>query len=305
MLRLTFLGTSAAMPTVHRNLSGLAVRHGRENYLVDCGEGTQRQAIRFGTGFDLTALLFTHFHADHYIGAIGFLRTLSMLGREQALDVYGPKPARKLLENILFVGTDPLNFDVRIHEIEPGVPIRREGATLTPFPVVHRIAAVGWQIREDERPGRFHPERALAAGVPEGPRWGDLQRGRTVTLADGRLVLPSDVVDARRRGRTVVFTGDTRPCPATVEAARAADLLVHECTFGDAEQARAVETTHSTAREAGRVAREAAVERLVLTHLSTRYDADPSPLLAQAAEEYGGALEVARDGLVLELPLPD
>jgi ribonuclease Z len=305
VLRLTFLGTSAAMPTLHRNLSGLAVRHGRESYLVDCGEGTQRQIIRYGSGFDLTAIFFTHFHADHYIGAIGFLRTLSMLGREAPLDVYGPKPARKLLQSILFVGTDPLSFDVRIHEIEPGAPIRREGATFTPFPVVHRIAAVGWQMCEDERPGRFHPDRARDAGVPEGRLWGELQRGRPVTLADGRVVAPEGVVDAPRRGRTVVFSGDTRPCDATVAAARGADLLVHESTFGDAEQARAVETTHSTAREAARTARAAGVGRLVLTHLSTRYDADPSPLLAQAAEEFAGAIEVARDGLVLELPLPD
>jgi ribonuclease Z len=305
VLRLTFLGTSAAMPTLHRNLSGLAVRHGRESYLVDCGEGTQRQIIRYGSGFDLTAIFFTHFHADHYIGAIGFLRTLSMLGREAPLDIYGPKPARKLLQGILFVGTDPLSFDVRIHEVEPGEPVRRDGATFTPFPVVHRIAAVGWQMCEDERPGRFHPDRARAAGVPEGPLWGELQRGRTVTLPGGRVVAPEGVVDGRRRGRTVVVSGDTRPCDATVAAARGADLLVHECTFGDAEQARAVETTHSTAREAGRTARAAGVSRLVLTHLSTRYDADPSPLLAQAAEEYPGAIEVARDGLVLELPLPD
>ena len=305
MLRLTFLGTSAAMPTAGRNLSGLALRHGRENYLVDCGEGTQRQMIRFGTGFDVTAILFTHFHADHYIGAIGFLRTLSMLGRDRPLDVYGPRPARRFLGGLLFAGTDPLSFEVRIHEVEPGEAVRRDGATLEPFPVVHRIHAVGWVLREDERPGRFHPERAREAGVPEGRLWGELQRGRSVTLPEGTVVEPSRVVDPRRRGRTVALSGDTRPCPATVEAARGADLLVHEATFGDSEQARAVETTHSTAREAARVAREAGARRLVLTHLSTRYDADPSPLLAQATEEFAGDVEVARDGLVVELPLPD
>ncbi|HVP67002.1 MAG TPA: ribonuclease Z [Anaeromyxobacteraceae bacterium] len=304
MLRLTFLGTSGAMPTVGRNLSGLSVRHGREHYLVDCGEGTQRQMIRFGTGFDLSAILFTHFHADHYIGAIGFLRTLSMLGRERPLDVFGPRPGRRLLETMLFSGTDPLGFPVRIHEVEPGEAVRRERATLLPFRTEHRIASVGWRLVEDPRPGRFHPDRARALGVPEGPLWGDLQRGASATLEDGRVVEPQEVVDSPRRGRRLVVTGDTRPCRATVEAAEGADLLVHEATFGDAEEKRAVETTHSTAREAGRVAREAGVARLVLTHLSTRYDADPSPLLAQAAEEYRGALDVAHDGMVLELPRP-
>ncbi|HET8733048.1 MAG TPA: ribonuclease Z [Anaeromyxobacteraceae bacterium] len=305
MLRLTFLGTSGAMPTAARNLSGLSVRHGREHYLVDCGEGTQRQMIRFGTGFDVTAICFTHFHADHYVGAIGFVRTLSMLGRERPLDVYGPAPAHPFLDGLLLGGTDPLAFEIRIHEVRPGDAIRRDGATLRPWATRHRIASVGWVLEEDPRPGRFHPERARAAGVPEGELWGELQRGRSVLLPGGRVVSPSAIVDPPRRGRRLAVTGDTRPCPTTPEAARAADLLVHECTFGDGEAARAVETTHSTAREAGRMAREAGAARLVLTHLSTRYDADPSPLLQQAGEEFAGPVEVARDGLVVELPRPE
>lgn len=304
MLRLTFLGTSAAQPTVQRNLSGLAVRHGRELFLFDCGEGTQRQMIRYGTGFDVAAIFFTHFHADHYIGAIGFLRTLSMLGREKALDLYGPKPARKLLDVMLFTGTDPLGFDVRIHEVAAGASIRRERCSVEAFPVDHRIAAVGWALREDARPGRFHPEKAAVLGVPEGPLFGELQRGRAVTVG-GREILPADVLESRRRGRVVAVTGDTRPCRGTVEAARGADLLVHDSTFGDPEAERAKETMHSTAREAGRMARESEARRLVLTHLSTRYDQDPSPLLAQAAEEYRGELAVAHDGMAVELPLPD
>ncbi len=304
MLRLTFLGTSAAQPTVRRNLSGLAVRQGRELYLFDCGEGTQRQMISFGTGFDVSAIFFTHFHADHWVGAIGFLRTLSMGGRERPLDLYGPRPARRLLETVLFAGADSFGFEVRLHEVEPGAEVRREGARVLAFPVDHRIAAVGWLLAEDGRPGRFHPERAASLGVPEGPLYGELQRGRPVTV-NGRVIQPAEVVEPPRRGRRVAISGDSRPCAGTVEAARSADLLVHEATFGDAEEARARETGHSTAREAGRVAREAGVARLALTHLSTRYDADPSPLLAQAAEEYQGELLVVHDGLVLELPLPD
>jgi len=304
MLRVTFLGTSAAQPTVRRNLSGLAVRHGGELLLFDCGEGTQRQMIAFGTGFDVSAIFFTHFHADHWVGAIGFLRTLSMAGRERPLDLYGPGPARRLLETVLFAGADPFGYQVRIHEIEPGVEVRREGARVTAFPVDHRIAAVGWLLVEDERPGRFHPDRAAALGVPEGPLWGELQRGSSVAV-NGRVIRASEVVEPPRRGRRVAVSGDTRPCAGTVEASRHADLLVHEATFGDAEEARARETMHSTAREAARVAREAGVRRLALTHLSTRYDQDPSPLLAQAAEEFQGELRVAHDGMAMEIPLPD
>ncbi len=304
MLRLTFLGTSAAAPTIQRNLSGLAIRRERELFLVDCGEGTQRQMIRFGTGFDVAAIFFTHFHADHYLGAIGFLRTLSMLGREAPLDVYGPKPAKRLLDVMLFTGTEKLAFDVRINEVAAGQRIRRDGCEMVPFATEHRTPSVGWALVEDARPGRFHPEKAIALAVPKGRLWGELQRGRSVTLPDGRVVHAADVVEPPRRGRKVAITGDTRPCRGTVLGASSADLLVHDSTFGDAEQGRAEETMHSTAREAARVAREARVARLVLTHLSTRYDREFEPLLEQSRAEFA-PVDVAHDGLELEIALPD
>jgi len=303
MLRLTFLGTSAAQPTIGRNLTGHALRRERELFLVDCGEGTQRQMIRHGTGFDVAAICFTHFHADHYLGAIGFLRTLSMQGRVEPLDLYGPRPARKLLDTMLFAGVEKLTFQVRIHEVTPGDEVRREGCRLVTFPTEHKVASCGWALVEDDRPGRFHVERAEALGIPPGPLFGELQHGRAVTTPDGRRIEPAQVVDGARRGRKVVLTGDTRPCAATVAMAAGADLLVHDSTFGDAEVERAAETLHSTARQAARVAREAGVGRLVLTHLSTRYDRDTATLLQQAREEFA-AVEVASDGLVVELPLP-
>ena len=304
MLRLTFLGTSAAAPTAHRNLTALAVRRERELFLFDCGEGTQRQMIRFGTGFDVAAIFFTHFHADHYLGAIGFLRTLSMLGREAPLDLYGPAPAGRLLDTMLFTGTERMGFDVRIHEVAAGERVERDGCEVVAFGTEHRTPSLGWTLVEPERPGRFHPERAEAAGVPKGRLWGALQHGQPVTLADGRVVLPADVVEPARRGRRLAVSGDTRPCRGTVEGARGADLLVHDSTFGDVEADRARETMHATAREAAKVAREAGVRRLVLTHLSTRYDREPEVLLAQAREEFPD-VEVAHDGWTVELPLPE
>jgi len=304
MLRLTFLGTSAAQPTLRRNLTGLSLRREREHFLVDCGEGTQRQLIQFGAGFDVDAIFITHFHADHYLGAIGFLRTLSMQGREAPLDVYGPRPARRLLPTMLFTGADRFGFEVRIHEVRPGEAVRRDGCDLVPFETDHRTPSVGWALVEDERPGRFHPERAAALGVPKGPLFGALQRGEAVTLPDGRVVRPDEIVEPRRRGRRVVVTGDTRPCAGTVAAARGADLLVHDSTFGDAEAERARETMHSTAREAAAMAREAGAARLVLTHLSTRYDHDWQPLVDQAREVWPGPLDVAHDGMVVEVGLP-
>jgi ribonuclease Z len=225
-----------------------------------------------------------------------------MLGRAEPLPLYGPRPARRLVGPMLLAGAEALSFLVEIHEVEPGEVVRREGAAVRAFATDHRTPSVGWALAEDPRPGRFHPERALALGVPEGPLFRELQHGRPV-VAGGRVVEPAEAVDPPRRGRLLVITGDTRPSAATVEAARGADLLVHDSTFGDGEQERALDTFHSTAREAGRVAREAGARRLLLTHLSTRYDADPSPLRAQAGEEFPGA-EVAHDGLTLELPQP-
>jgi ribonuclease Z len=303
MLRLTFLGTSAAQPTIGRNLSGLALRRERELFLVDCGEGTQRQMIRYATGFDVAAICFTHLHLDHWLGVVGFLRTLSMQGRPEPLDLYGPRGLARIVERYMVGGIEQLSFDVRVQEVAAGARIRRDGCELVAFATRHGIPSVGWALVEDGRPGRFHPEKAAALGVEEGPMFGLLQRGKPVTLPDGRVIRPEEVVDPARPGRKVVVTGDTRPSPTTVEAARGADLLVHDSTFGDPEAERALETDHSTAREAARVAREAGVSRLILTHLSTRYDREPEPLLAQAREEFG-EVSVAHDGLTLELPLP-
>ncbi|HSP78752.1 MAG TPA: MBL fold metallo-hydrolase, partial [Myxococcaceae bacterium] len=171
--------------------------------------------------------------------------------------------------------------------------------------VDHRINALGYVLQEEERPGRFNLEKARAMGIPSGPLYGQLQRGEAVTLPDGRTIRPEEVLGEPRPGRRLVLSGDTRPCPALVRAARDADLLVHESTFSDDEQARAHETRHSTAREAAWVAREAGAKRLVLTHLSSRHDTDPSRLLSQAREEFKGPVEVAHDGLTLELPMRD
>jgi ribonuclease Z len=225
-----------------------------------------------------------------------------MLGRAEPLRLYGPRPARRLLEIMLFTGTDALAFPVEIHEIGPGHAVRLTRAEVRAYATDHRTPSLGYALVEDARPGRFHPERASALGVPPGPLFGALQRGRHVEV-NGRIVRPEEILEPPRRGRAVVISGDTRPTRETIEAARGADLLVHDATFGDEEQGRAEETYHSTAREAARVAREAGVGQLVLTHLSTRYDQDPTPLVRQAREEYP-AVQVAHDGLVIEVPLP-
>ncbi len=303
ILRLTFLGTSAAAPTLHRNVSGMTVKADSDLLLFDCGEGSQRQMIRYGTGFTVSEAFFTHFHADHYLGIIGFLRTLGMGGRTEVMRLYGPTPAKKLLDVAIHLGVERLAFPIEIHELKGGERLERNGYCIRPVRVDHRVNALGYVLEESVRPGRFDLGAAKRLGVPPGPDFGRLQKGETVKAADGSEVKPEQVMGASRAGRKLVISGDTRPCPALTEAAAGADLLVHESTFSDDEQARALETRHSTAREAGKVATEAKVKRLVLTHLSSRHDVDFKPLLEQARQEYTGPCEVAFDGLTIELPV--
>lgn len=291
------------MPTLHRNVSGLAVKADADLLLFDCGEGSQRQMIRFGTGFSVDAVFFTHFHADHYLGIIGFLRTLGMGGREQPLTLYGPPSARKVLDSAIHLGVERLAFPVDVQELRGGELISRKGYGVRAIKVDHRVNALGYALEEDTRPGRFEPEVAKALGVPHGPDFGRLQRGQIITLANGIEVRPEQVMGPSRAGRKIVISGDTRPCAAVAEAALDADLLVHEATFSDDEQERALETRHSTAREAGKVAAEAKAKRLVLTHLSSRHDVDPRPLAEQARQEFSGPLDVAYDGFTVEVPL--
>ena len=172
------------------------------------------------------------------------------------------------------------------------------------FETEHRPDTVGFALAEHTRLGRFNPERAQELGIPEGPLWGRLHKGETVVLEDGRSVSPADLVGSPRRGRTLVYSGDTRPSLAVIEASRGADLLIHEATFGSDELERAKETGHSTAAEAARVAVEAGVRRLVLTHISPRYTRDAPELLAEARAVFPETA-IARDGMVVEVPFAE
>ena len=301
MLSVTFLGTGAACPTVDRNVAGLAVQREGETILFDCGEGTQRQMMRYGVGFSFTEVFFTHFHADHMLGITGLLRTMGLQDRTAPVTLYGPRGAQRILGVAMSLGIERNKFPVEVVEIRAGDRLRRDEYDIVVFETEHRADTVGYAVAEHIRLGRFHPERARELGVPEGPLWGRLHKGETVTLDDGRTVSPPDLVGAPRRGRTLVYSGDTRPYLAVLEAARGADLLIHEATFGGDEAERAVETGHSTAAEAARVALEAGVRRLVLTHISPRYTRDAPELLAEARAVLPETA-IARDGMTVEVP---
>jgi ribonuclease Z len=299
------LGTSASRPTVERNVASVAVHREGETLMFDCGEGTQRQMMRYGISFSLQDIFFTHMHADHLLGVIGLIRTMALQGRTDVLRLWGPKGTTRVLKRVEGLGFERATFPVEILEVDDGQSIDRTGYAIRAFAVDHRGAlSLGFAIVEEERKGRFNPDKARALKIPEGPLWGRLHRGLSITLDDGRTIDSSELVGAKRSGRTVVITGDTRPCAATIDAARGADLLIHEATFGDEEAERAIETGHSTAREAGQIACEAGVRRLVLTHFSARYSRDASDLEEQARSVFPNTV-IGKDGMELEVPFQD
>jgi ribonuclease Z len=270
-LDLVFLGTSGSMPTAQRAPAALLLRRGGERLLFDCAEGTQRQLLRSNVGLiELREIFLTHYHADHYLGVPGMLKTFALRGREVPITVYGPPGLRDLFEALRRI-FGRLTYTVELKELRAGDELIREDYRLVTFAVAHGVSAVGYALVEDPRPGRFDVQAADALGVPAGPERGALQRGESVTLLDGETITPDRVLGSARPGRKVVIAGDGGPSEAVIEAARGADVLVHEATFCEDERDRARETAHSTALEAAGVARAAEAQMLALTHLSNRY----------------------------------
>jgi len=270
-LDLVFLGTSGSAPTAGRAPTALLVRRGGDRLLFDCGEGTQRQLMRSSVGLpDLEDIFIGHFHADHYLGLPGMLKTFQLRQRELPLTVYGPPGLRELFGSLRRV-FGRIGYPLELVEVRPGDSLERDGYRILVFPVHHGVAAVGYALAEDARPGRFDVEAADALGVPNGPARGALQRGESITLDEGRVLTPDEVLGPARPGRTIVIPGDTAPTEAVQALAQDADVLVHEATFAEEERDRAAETLHSTAGQAAEIARAAGVRLLALTHLSPRY----------------------------------
>ncbi len=300
-LWVTFLGTAASVPTTSRGTSATLVVRGGSRVLIDCGEGTQRQFLRSGLGLlDLDAILLTHLHGDHYLGLPGLLKTYALRGRSEPLPLIGPPGLTALLTALQSViGRLPFRLDV--YEAEPGPVLILEGGRWEAYPTRHSVRSFGYALIEDTRPGMFDVAAARALGVPAGPLFGTLQRGESIRIGDVE-VLPDHVLGAPRPGRRVVITGDTEPCDTTAEIASGADLLVHEATFLDNDRGRARETRHSTAREAAEIARQAGVQLLALTHLSSRFI--PREVRKEAAALFPETL-VPRDFDQIEIPFAE
>lgn len=304
MLQVIFLGTAGSLPTPDRSLPAILVNREGELLLFDCGEGTQRQMMIARTGMmRLSHIFLTHLHADHILGIPGLLETMAFQGREDPLVIAGPPRTARMVSILNGLGCCARNFEVRALELRPGDAVRMNGYTVKAIATQHSVPSLGYMLLEDMRPGRFNRERAIELGVPVGPMFGRLQRGESVEI-DGRVVRPEDVLGAPRPGRKIVYSGDTRPTREIEEASRNADLLIHDGALADDMLDWAVETKHTTAGEAAALAARAGVRRLVLTHISSRYSEDTTPLLNDARKVFPETL-IASDLMRLDVPLRD
>ena len=302
-LHIVFLGTAAGVPTPKRSLPGILIQREGEQLMFDCGEGIQRQMLIARKSLNGKMKIFiTHMHGDHVLGLPGLLQTMSLFNRDRRLDVYGPPRINDFLQAIEETVPFGLTFPLEIHGIGQAGVVCDEGEyCVKATRSKHIIPSFAYAYAEKLRPGRFHPEKAEALGVPEGPLWGKLQRGRNVKLPNGRTVKPEDVMDQSRKGRKIVYTGDTRPFKHLEKFAFEADLLIHDSTLGEELAQRAREYGHSTPIQAARTAKNAKVKKLILTHISQRYE--NTTMWLKRAKKIFKNTTVAEDFMKLDIPL--
>jgi ribonuclease Z len=296
-LSIFFAGTAGSVPTARRGLPATLIRRGADKVLIDCGEGTQRQLIRSVGLPDLTEVFLTHLHTDHWLGLPGMLKSFDLRDRTAPLTVFGPPGTEALLDAARKTIFGRVKYRLRVVDLEPDAIVEFDGYEIHALRVRHRGEAYGYALIEEDRPGRFDAGLAASLGVTPGPDFGRLQRGETVAG-----VSPEQVVGETRRGRKLVFSGDTAPCDMVRVAADGADVLVHEATFTSEERERALETGHTTARQAAELAAEAGVGLLALTHVSTRYAGRE---IRDEARATFPRTEVPRDFDLIDVPFPE
>jgi len=298
-VRLVFLGTGGSLPTPERNVSATALQRGSEILLFDCGEGTQRQFMASSASFMKVEKIFiTHFHGDHFLGLPGMIQSMSFSGRSDPLSVFGPPGMIEIVRTSVTMGHFGCGFDIRVRELRGGETAEFDGYEVQAVEVDHIVPALGYVLREKDRPGRFLPDRARELGVREGPLFRKLQRGESVRMG-GSVIESGMVMGSPRLGMKIAFSGDTRPCEALIEAARGADLIVHEATIDSSLRSQAAEFGHSTAREAAEVAARAGAAALYLNHISNRYE-DASVLESEAREVFPNAV-LTHDLMVVQI----
>lgn len=303
-MKVIALGTGSGVPTLKRNLACIALVRNGQVFLFDCGEAAQIQMRKARLRFSrVEAIFISHTHGDHLIGLMGMLMSMEMEDRARPLRLFGPPGVAEYVSTLTRLHQTHLNFDMNIRELTTsGVVCDDPEYSICCAPLDHRVLVLGYAFIEKDRPGEFNVMAAERLGVPPGPLFGRLQRGERVTLSDGTVVEPQQVLGTPRRGRKVVYCTDTRPCPNAMELARDADLLIYEGTFDHSLADRAWEKGHSTVVQAAEIARTAGAKRLLLTHISPRYE-DVSLLHQQASAVFPDVI-VAEDLLEVDVKQP-
>jgi ribonuclease Z len=271
-LSIIFLGTGGSWPTIKRNVSSIAIKRASEVILFDCGEGTQRQFQKSKLSYmQISKIFITHFHGDHFLGIPGLIQTMQLNDRDIPLHIYGPKGINNLVDQLLSLGYFKPKYPIISHEVDQDDILDFDEYTVHVLRVKHGIPALAYKIEEKMRPGKFDKPKALELGVPEGPLFSKLQRGKAITLKDGRKITPKMVLGPQRKGRKIVISGDTKPIDEMVNFAKDADILIHEATFDTELEDISSEYGHTTAAQAAEIAKKANVEKLLLVHISPRY----------------------------------
>jgi ribonuclease Z len=298
-MELYFLGTGAGLPSKQRNVTSIALQLLQERactWLFDCGEGTQHQVLRAPVKLNqIEKIWITHLHGDHLFGLPGMLGSRSFHGGTTALHIYGPPGLREFVDVVLKVSQTHLTYPYHVHEIGEGVVFEDGQFRVEARCLSHGILSFGYRVTEKDTPGKLQVERLQAQGIAPGPVYGQLKRGETVRLENGELICGANYLTPPRRGRIVTVLGDTKKCDAAVELARNADVLVHEATFSADKSDLAAEYNHSTAENAADVSRLAGARSLILTHISSRYQAAETHQLLQEAQSIFPAAVLAED----------
>ncbi|MEM4251074.1 MAG: ribonuclease Z [Candidatus Bathyarchaeia archaeon] len=280
-MELIFLGTGGSMPTGDRGLPSVVLRRGSELVMFDCGECSQRQMMTAKLGFNRKMRIFiSHMHGDHVLGLPGLLQSMSFLGRQRKLEVYGPQGILEFVDSLIKTVPFNMRFPLEVRQIEAGIVLEEREYTIEAAGLDHGIPCFGFTFVEKKKPGRFDPAKARALKIPEGPLWKRLQLGETVNVS-GFSFTPDQVLGPARRGSKVTYITDTRPCKAAIEIARNSTVLIYDCTFDGSKEKRAIQYGHSTAKDAATVAKKSCVKSLVLIHISAMYE-DAEPLLREA-----------------------
>jgi len=296
LFELVFLGTSASAPSINRNLPAILVKHDEFRFLVDCGEGTQRQILQAGVGFKrLNRILITHGHLDHILGLAGLLSTLLRWETFESLEVYGGKAALNRVNDLIYgvvLRGNQTPFDLSLIPIEEGVFIEEKDLTVTAIPVQHRGPDNYGYLFQEKGRYPFLPEKADALKIPSGPLRRDLVNGKSVTLPDGRKIHPEQVLGEYKAGARLVVLGDVAETDSLVKYCDQADTLVTEATYLESEADMAAQFGHMTARRSAELAARAKVKQLILTHVSRRYR--ERDILAEAQAIFPNTV-IARD----------